>query len=131
MAVKVDALADAIADELRDYSEEVTEAVKESVDAAGKECVKILKKTSPKDTGDYAKGWRKQKAYESRTDLRVEIYNATDYQLTHLLEDGHDIRNKPGGPILGHVDPYPHIQPASDQASVLLERDVKIRIGKN
>ncbi|MBQ3503677.1 MAG: HK97 gp10 family phage protein [Oscillospiraceae bacterium] len=125
MAVKVDALADALAEELRGYSEEVTEAVKESVDSAGKECVKILKKTSPKDTGDYAQGWRKRKAYESKSDLRVEVHNETDYQLTHLLEDGY--AHVTGG----RVDGKPHIGPAAEQASVLLEKDVKYRIGRN
>lgn len=124
-AVKVDELAEAIARELQEYSEEVTEELKASVQSTAKTCVATLKQTSPKDTGDYAKGWRSRKAYESIHDLRMEVHNATDYQLTHLLEDGHAKVNG------GRVEGQPHIQPAADEASRILEKDVKIRVGRS
>ena len=123
-AVKVDDLAAAIAAELQDYGDEVAEDVKASVKSAAKTCAATLQRTSPKDTGDYDKGWRTRKAYESIHDLRMEVHNATDYQLTHLLEDGH--ANVDGGRTEGQ----PHIQPAADEAAQLLEKDVKIRVGK-
>lgn len=123
--VKVDGLAAAIAEELSAYSSEVAEEVKKSVKTAAKTCVNTLKQTSPKDTGDYAKGWTQKTAYESASDIRAQVYNRTDYQLTHLLEDGHA---KVSG---GSVAAKPHIQPAADQAAEILEQDVKIRIGKN
>lgn len=124
-SVKVDDLAAAIAEELREYSEEVTAEVKKSVKASAKTCVATLQETSPKDTGDYAKGWTSRKAFESENDIRMQVHNKTDYQLTHLLEDGHA---KVSG---GRVDGNPHIQPAADKAAQILEKDVKIRIGRN
>lgn len=123
MAVPVDNLADAVAQELRAYREEVREDLFESVDEAADACVATLRATSPKDTGDYRKGWRKKKAYESHDDIRLQVHNATDYQLTHLLEDGYA---KVTG---GRVEGQPHIGPAADQAAQFLEKDVKIKVG--
>ena len=82
--VSVDGLAEAIMEELRAYDQDVTDGLKKEVQDAGTLCRKELKTTSPKLTGDYAKGWRKKTAFESQSDIRVQVYNATDYQLTHL-----------------------------------------------
>lgn len=123
MAVKVDDLASAIIQELHDYSREVAEDVKDSVNTAAKACVKELNANSPKDTGDYRKGWRVKKAYESNSDIRLQVHNATDYQLTHLLEDGF-------AHVTGdRVDGQPHIGPAAERAARLLEKDVKMKVG--
>ena len=124
MGVKVDDLAAAVVQELQAYSSEVAEEVKASVKETAKVCVKTLKQTSPKDTGAYAKGWKARKAYESANDIRMQVHNAKHYQLTHLLEDGHAKVNG------GRVEDKPHIQPAADAASELLEKDVKIRVGR-
>jgi len=121
--VKIDGLAGAIAKELHEYSEEVTAEVKKSVKDTAKTCVATLRQTSPKDTGDYAKGWAARTAYESDKDIRMQVHNKPHYQRTHLLEDGHAKVNG------GSVDGKPHIQPAADEASRILEKDVKIRVG--
>lgn len=123
MSIRVDELADAVSEALAEYRQDVAENLKESVKDAAKAAVSELKKTSPKDTGDYAKGWRSTTAFESDSDIRVQVHNKTDYQLTHLLEDGHA---KVGG---GRVEGQPHIGPAADMASELLEKDVQIRVG--
>jgi hypothetical protein len=123
MSIHVEDLAGAVAEALTEYQQEVTDGLKESVKQAGKVCVKELKKTSPQHTGDYAKGWRSTVAYESDSDIRVQVHNKTNYQLTHLLEDGHA---KAGG---GRVEGKPHIGPAADNAAKTLEKDVQIRVG--
>lgn len=123
MSIKIDELATAIAEELHEYSREVTEDLKKSVQETSKACVAELKTTSPEDTGSYKKGWRAKTAYESDTDIRVQVHNKTDYQLTHLLEDGHA---KVGG---GRVGGQPHIAPAAENAAQLLEENVKVRVG--
>lgn len=124
MAVKMDGLAAAIADALEEFQEETMQTVKTSVEDAAKLCVNELKENSPELTGDYAKGWRKKAAYESATDIRMDVYNKTDYQLTHLLEDGH--AKVSGGTVPG----TPHIGPAAEKACEKLEKDVLIKVGK-
>ena len=123
MNIKIDELADAVAESLREYSEELMEDVKSSVKSAAKACVTELKETSPEATGSYKKGWQAKTAFESESDIRVQVHNRTDYQLTHLLEDGH--ANVDGGFTPG----IPHIGPAADRAADLLEKDVKIKVG--
>lgn len=123
MAIPIDALADALAQELEDYNQDVTDSLKTSVKDASKVCVAELKATSPELTGSYASGWRKRTAYEGPTDIRMQVHNKTDYQLTHLLEDGH--ANVDGG----RTPAYPHIGTAAEKASELLEKDVKIKVG--
>lgn len=124
MAVKMDGLAAAIADALEEFQEETMQDVKTSVEDAAEFCVREIKENSPELTGDYAKGWRKKTAYESATDIRVDVYNKTDYQLTHLLEDGH--AKVSGGTVSG----IPHIGPAAEKAGEKLEKNVLIKVGK-
>lgn len=124
MAVSVDGLADAIMDALQEFETEAAEAVKESVVSAADACLASVKANSPKDSGDYQKGWRVKTVYEGEHDMRVRVYNKDHYQRTHLLEDGH--ANVDGGRTEGK----PHIGPAADQASRVLERDIKIKVGR-
>lgn len=110
-------------DDLQAYTDDVTKGVKESVEAVGKEAVAQLKKTSPrkikgKKKGQYAKGWRVQKTSETATEKIVTVHNKTDYQLTHLLENGH--ANRDGG----FTDARPHIAAAAEAASKNLERKI-------
>ncbi len=93
-------IQDEIMSALRDYTSEVEEELKEAQKDISKNGVKVLKRTSPKLTGDYAKGWRAKK-----TKNGYVVHNATNYQLTHLLEKGHAKR---GG---GRVSGQPHIYP--------------------
>ena len=123
MNISIDDLADAVAASLEVYRQDVVEGLKESIHDAGKTAVNLLKQNSPKDTGYYRKGWRKRTAYESESDLRIQVHNATNYQLTHLLENGH--ANVDGGRTEGK----PHIGPASDQAAELLDKNVKMKVG--
>lgn len=124
MAIAVGDLADAVMAALQEFEQETTEAVKESVVTAADVCLESVRADSPRDTGDYAKGWRKKTVYEDEHDMRVRIYNKDHYQLTHLLEDGH--ANVDGGRTEGK----PHIGPASDRASQILQKDIKIKVGR-
>lgn len=119
MAIKIGKLADAVMDGLREYAGAVTADVKAAAGKAADDCVKELRQTSPKETGDYRKGWKKKKAYESAGEVRYTVYNATDYQLTHLLEKGHA---KAGG---GRVEARPHIKTAEENAIEEMEKLAK------
>lgn len=123
MPIKIDGLADAVAAALEEYQQDVTDGIKTSVRDSAKACVKELKTGSPELTGEYKDGWRAKVAYESPLDIRMQIHNATNYQITHLLEDGHAKVNG------GRVPAYPHIGSAAEKASELLEKDVEMKVG--
>ena len=95
-----------------DYSRNMKRKVNNSVDKVGKDAVDKLKSTSPKKTGDYARGW-KLKRERGRNGINdVVIHNATDWHLTHLLENGHVIRNAKG--TYGRAPAHVHIKPVEE-----------------
>lgn len=77
---------------LNEYEERVQDVTDKAITKTAREAVQQLKNTSPKRTGDYAKGWSVKKVGR----LTQTIYNKTDWQLTHLLNNGHIVRNKYG-----------------------------------
>lgn len=89
VTVSVDGFAEQIASMTRDVVEQDHEAVKANVRAACRTCKSEAAAGSPKRTGRYARGWRYHVDDEG---YRVvgHVYNATDWQLTHLLEKGHE-----------------------------------------
>lgn len=100
---------------LGQYSKDLIGMVDEECQAAAKECKQILTKTSPKDSGEYAKSWRVKKV-----NGYYVVYN-TKPGLTHLLEDGHDIIVN--GQKVGRAPAYPHIGPAGKEINdILVER---------
>lgn len=118
--VKVDGLAQAIAAELAAYDQDVTDGLKKEVRKVAKEMVGQLKQTSPRDSGEYASGWKAKVEYESAQDIRVRVYNAKKHSLTHVLENGHAKVNG------GRVEGIPHIGPAEQQAADKLGNKVKV-----
>lgn len=118
--IPIDGLADAIAKELAAYNQEVTDGMKDAVKEAAKECTKQIKQNSPVLTGSYRKGWTDKVMYDGREDIRVTVYNRTDYQLTHLLEHGHAKVN--GGRVAGKA----HIGPAAQDAEDKLLREIQV-----
>ena len=119
--------ADAIAQALLDYDQDVTDGLKKDVKAAAKEVVADVKSSSPKRTGKYAKGWGVKTAYESNDDICVVVHNKTNWQLTHLLENGHACKNGTGRKY-PNVKAYPHIKQAEEKAIEKLGNKVKVRI---
>lgn len=59
------------------------------------------------DWGDYLSGW----TFEEDNGT-VKIKNKDKPGLTHLLEFGHEVKNKKNGPVLGSAGAYPHVMPA-------------------
>lgn len=115
MATPISGIADEIARQLKRYNL----ILKEDIDAASKELTKDavdeLRNSSltPRLTGDYAKGWK-----QSKVKGNWVAHNETDYQLTHLLEEGHA---KVGG---GRVPAYPHIEPIARKVADKFEERI-------
>ena len=101
--IDIDKLASEIAEGLEKYSKEVVEKINVSSKRISNEAVKKLKSTSPKKTGDYAKGWRQKEEKDLVQPNNHIVHNKTDYQLIHLLENGH---LKADGK---RVDAIPHV----------------------
>lgn len=79
---------------MRECVDENEEVLQQRAQDAGKQAVKALKHESRKRTGKYAKGW-KSTAQRGATGVEVTVHNA-QYQLTHLLENDHAIKNQTG-----------------------------------
>lgn len=111
---------------LDSYSREVQEATNKANDSVAKESASKLRDTSPRKTGDYAKGWKVKKE-RGRDGLQtVTVHNKTNYQLTHLLENGHVVRNKKG--TYGRTRPIKHIAPVEEWAVDELPREIEERL---
>lgn len=104
---------------LEEYSREVKSKFEDSISKVTKEAVQKLRNTSPNKTGSYAKGWRVKKV-SATTQI---VHNATDGSLTHLLENGHIIRNKKG--TYGRTRGIKHIAPVAGWAENELPREIK------
>ena len=112
-------LQDFIARSLTEYAEDVKQIVNEAAKNVGEETVKELKKTSPKLTGNYKKGWTKKVQSKGLGIKKVIVYNKNEPHLTHLLERGHAKRN--GGRVAAKV----HIEPAAAKAADNFEQTVR------
>ena len=110
-------------DILDSYSKDVKEATNNSIDKTSRQSVRKLKDTSPKKTGDYAKGWTTKKIRTRDGLYTVIVHNKTDYQLTHLLENGHVVRNKKG--VYGRTNGTKHIAPVEQWASSELPLEIE------
>ena len=103
-----------INDILAGYGDDIQTLIQNEAEKIAKEGAKNLKATSPKNKkstanrGKYAKGWRVKKE-NKRGEVHCIIHNATDYQLTHLLEKPHLKRNG------GYTAPIVHIKPVEEQ----------------
>ena len=118
---KTESVALQMADILEGVSRNVKDVLETDSMQVAKETVSMLRNTSPKGSPHkrrYAEGWKVSK--KDRGDLVV--HNATNYQLTHLLENGHVVRNKKG--TYGRTHPIKHIEPAEEWASEELPRRI-------
>ena len=115
---KTESVTAQMKDLLDEVNKEVKDATKHGIDTVSKESVQKLKNTSPRKTGSYSKGW----AVKREGEMDVIIHNRTDYQLTHLLENGHVIRNKKG--TYGRTNGIKHIAPVEEWAVDELPRRI-------
>lgn len=97
-----------------EYSEEVQTVTETAMNQTAKEAASKLRSTSPRQSGGrhpgrYARGW----AVRVLDKLTAVVYNRTDYQLTHLLENGHAIVNQ-FGKQPGRVRAIKHIKPVEE-----------------
>lgn len=107
-----------INDILNEYSNDIQEGITKEAQIVTKEAVSELKNTSPRRTGDYRKGWS-VKTTKGKGFVKSIVHNATDYQLTHLLEKPHLKRNG------GLTTPKVHIKPVEEKSKKEYEKQVE------
>ena len=111
-----------ISEILNEYSSDIQEGITQAAIKVAEEGKNDLRANSPKNTGKYRKGWRVDKR-SGKGFVHATIYNATDWQLTHLLEKPHVIRNKYGE--WGTSKPKVHIQPVEEKCIEQYKKDVE------
>lgn len=113
--VSVDEMADAINELLEEYSDLATDGMKSAVQKSAKFVKEEISANAPKRTGAYAKSWTSTKTQEDSTSVQYTVHSKNRYQLAHLLENGHALRNG------GRTKAYPHIAPAEAAGEGYLE----------
>jgi hypothetical protein len=135
--VKVEKFAEAVSKILQEYGNNVTEGTKRAVLAVAKIAKAETKAGSPRKSGGYGtriknrkpghyrQGWAVREDVLDRFRTDAIVHNRTDYQLTHLLERGHNVTRSKGGPVLGRTNARPHVEPAREHAIKNLQEAVK------
>lgn len=107
---------------LEDYAGQMTEGMKQAVKTIANNAKEETKAGSPvgkgRQRGKYRRGWAVRNE-EERLSASSIVHNRTDYQLAHLLEKGHALRQG------GRTRAFPHIAPAEQKAIKDMERAVQ------
>ena len=116
---------------LAEFGEEVYDAVNTSVDEVTEEAtdkLRAINHWANTGTGAYAGSWTNDKIRKSRVSTAKVVHNEEHYRLTHLLENGHVIRNGTGR-TFGRTGKYPHIAPVNDWANEELPKRFRRKMG--
>ena len=107
-------MAELTLESLSDYLQSQCDVISKDMEKIMKESAEELKdqimKDSPVDTGEYKEGWIVTKS-QKPGEVEFVVRNKSKYQLTHLLEHGHD------NPLTGNrTEGIPHINNNADAA---------------
>lgn len=127
MKVSLDSLDEEIKKELENFNVEVVRATNESIKEAAREATRTLKKGGPykNRTGKYARDWTTGQREKNKSVIEVQgytVYNKENYQLTHLLEHGHQSRNG------GRVKEFAHIAPVNEQIGEMIASKIESKL---
>ena len=112
--VSIDQMAEAINEGLEEYADLAAEELKAAVKKTAKSVKEEISETAPKDSGAYAKSWTTKATSETSTSIAMTVYSKNKYQLAHLLEKGHALRQG------GRTRAFPHIAPAEENGETQL-----------
>lgn len=125
-SVKVDDLANAIEKELKAFEGVTEEACVAGVKETAQTALNELKNAHPPGSGRYGswdkynKGWKvMQTKRDKKYHINATIHNATNYQLTHLLEKGHALTSG------GRTQAFVHIAPVAQKCEDELVNNIK------
>ncbi|MBC1353894.1 HK97 gp10 family phage protein [Listeria innocua] len=103
---------------------DLKKAMKEKLENIGKIVASDIAANAPIGyTNVYAEGWDHTITDNGES---VTIHNdGREKYLTHLLEFGHVIKNKEGGPTIGYSPPKEHIRPAYFRGKIKFKEMMK------
>lgn len=116
---RIDQMAHVIMEGLQEYADLAAEDMKAAVKKAGNSAKKDIEANAPEKTGAYKKSWVVKTVRENASAMEVVVYSRNRYQLAHLLEFGHALRQG------GRTRAFPHIAPAEERAAEMLVREVE------
>ena len=119
---KTGSVAIQLAEVVDQYDVKLKRATNNAMDVVAKEAVSKLKSTSPRKSGEYARGWGIKRERGTGGINTVTVKNRV-YQLTHLLENGHIVRNEKG--TYGRAPGIKHIAPVEDWANTELPEEIE------
>ena len=129
MNVTIENLDEEIQRQLKEFNVEVIRTANESIEEVAKEAAQMLKHPGPYQsrTGKYARGWTAGQREKRKSVIEIQGYTVFNkdkkrYQLTHLLEHGHQSRNG------GRVKEFAHIAPVNDQVGEMAARKIESKL---
>lgn len=128
MKVDIDSFSKEIREILNEYHEEVNNNIEETVDEVAKEALTVLKENAPindklKKTKHYRDSLKIKKGKSTFVSCSRILHSDKQYQLTHLLENGHATVNG------GRTRAFPHFKPTQDFIEETLPKKAKEKIG--
>lgn len=105
-----------------EYEVKVQTVSRAACKKVSRKLARTLRSTSPRRSGEYAGGW----SVKQQDEDTCIVYNKAKPGLTHLLENGHVIRNKYG--TYGRAPAYKHIKPAAEAAQEELIAEIETRL---
>lgn len=121
MAIKIN-LAKAVTQALYDYKNVTYEEMYDAAFGIVKKARKKLKQDSPrgrKSEKHYADSWKIDKTYKNNGRFSFKLYNEDKPGLTHLLENGHQLRQG------GRTRKFVHIKPVEEWCVEEFEKEVE------
>ena len=113
---------------LSEYSTDIQDALQEEAMAISKKGANELKNASGTytvRTGKYNRGW-KVKTIKGHGFISCTIHNSTNYQLTHLLENGHRLVGRTGQhKTIGMTRSFKHIAPVESRCIREYEKNIE------
>lgn len=122
--INADELAEEIEQILKDWEKVTSEAAIKGLAVTAEKAVQKLHNAHPDGAGEwgswnqYNSSWAVKQDTKKNSSTMI-IHNKKHYQLTHLLENGHALRNG------GRARAFPHIEPVAEEAENELLDNIK------